>query len=244
MPWRRKPPRSTRSSSIPFQRSECPPGTENRRGGLCDSRASCRSPDQNSGSANCRSNLPEMLIAETERSLLQQALDSGALPSAGSRDVLLGLSYDQFRGLYRKRYQERVPARKPHAPKSRRRDASLTNWPPKKTRKRAFPQTQGAFLLWLAGSMAKIVLGRGLGALIQARPTGTSKSHVTAVREARWPPATGGRAPDQARGNPQQSLPAPARVQAGVSGGTGSNPSASRASSSRSSCARWTSTMS
>ena len=31
--------------------------------------------------------------------------------------------------------------------------------------------------------MAKIVLGRGLGALIQARPTGTSKSHVAAVRE-------------------------------------------------------------
>lgn len=31
--------------------------------------------------------------------------------------------------------------------------------------------------------MAKIVLGRGLGALIQARPVGTSKSHVAAVRE-------------------------------------------------------------
>ena len=28
--------------------------------------------------------------------------------------------------------------------------------------------------------MAKIVLGRGLGALIQARPAGTSKSHVAA----------------------------------------------------------------
>ena len=31
--------------------------------------------------------------------------------------------------------------------------------------------------------MAKIVLGRGLGALIQARSVGTSKSHVAAVRE-------------------------------------------------------------
>ena len=38
--------------------------------------------------------------------------------------------------------------------------------------------------------MAKIVLGRGLGALIQARPPGTSKSPVTAAREAAVPGET------------------------------------------------------
>ena len=67
--------------------------------------ASTAAPEKNGAATHqLPVNLPE-IIAETERTLLQQALIQARFRQREAA-VLLGLSYDQFRGLYR-RHQER-----------------------------------------------------------------------------------------------------------------------------------------
>ena len=77
--------------------------------GMADARAPGSSPDASPGKNGMPDyrlpvNLPAIL-AETERRLLQQALTRTRFRQREAA-TLLGLSYDQFRGLYR-RYQER-----------------------------------------------------------------------------------------------------------------------------------------